>query len=146
MLIFVATRVPAQDRVIHVTALKRYFGHDIRGWVAERERAVGRLSPASAKEWFGEPAHAKHAVQLQMPVEGATPEGIYPVATRARQRGGRLAAAQKAYAENDKADTGRKRAFPEYSDAARTAIWNIISRQSPREWAQERCLVAQLKV
>jgi hypothetical protein len=59
MLIFVATRVPAQDRVIHVTALKRYFGHDIRGWVAERERAVGRLSPASAKEWFGEPARRR---------------------------------------------------------------------------------------
>jgi hypothetical protein len=146
MLIFVATRVPAQDRVIHVTALKRHFGSDIRGWVAERERAVGGLSPESAKEWFGEAANGTHGLGLQMLVEGAAPEGIYPVATRARRRGGRLAAAQKAYAENEQADTGRKRALPEYSDAARTAIWNIISRQSPREGVQEKCLVVQLKV
>jgi hypothetical protein len=129
MLIFVATRVPPHDRGIHVAALRRHFRHDIGGWVAERERAVARLSPASAKEWFGEPANGRHAVHLQMLVEGAAPEGMYPVATRARRRGGRMAAAQQAYAEDEPTDTNRKRALPDYSDTARTAIWNVISGQ-----------------
>jgi TniQ len=129
MLIFVATQVPPGDRRIHVTALRRHFRHDIGGWVADRERAVARLSPASAKQWFGEPVNGKHAVHLQMLVEGAVPKGRYPVATRARRRGGRMAAAQQASAEDEPIDTGRRRALPDYSDTARTAIWNIISGQ-----------------
>jgi hypothetical protein len=129
MLIFVATRVPPHDRRIHVAALRRHFRHDIGGWVAEREHAVGRLSPASAQEWFGAPANGKHALDLQMLVEGAAPEGMYPIATRARRRGARIAAAQSAYGEDQQANTGRKRPLPDYSDTARTAIWNIISGQ-----------------
>jgi hypothetical protein len=129
MLIFVATRTPRQDRGIHVTALKRHFRHDIGGWVAERERVVANLSPGSAKDWFGDPANGKHSLDLQMLVEGAAIDGIYPVATGARRRGGRMAAAQTTSAEDALANTGRGQPLPEYSDTARTVIWNIILDQ-----------------
>ena len=135
MLIFVATQVPLHDRRVHVAALRRHFRHNIGGWVAERERAVAGLSPASAKQCFGDPVNGKLAVQLQMLVDGAAPEGLHPIATRARRRGARRTAAQQAHAEDERADTGRKRALPDYSDTARTAIWNVISGQ--RDWMEE---------
>jgi hypothetical protein len=128
MLIFVAIRVPIRDRHLHVTALRHHFGANMAGWVAEREGVIAEMLPAAANKWFGEPVNANHALYLQMLVEGAAQEGMHPIANRARRRGRRMAT-EKAIVDDDQIDTGRKRPLPDYSETARTAIWNIISGQ-----------------
>ena len=127
LLLYLATRVPADNRFRHLDALHRRLGPVVRAPVAEREAVIAGLLPGSVSSWFGRQMDGRHEANLQLLAEGVSPERLAAVARQNRAR--RKLSAKRSIADDTH---GRRFELPDYSEMARTLTWTLIEDHRER--------------